>query len=133
MLKERLAASLGDLRGVRASEKLDDKEVRLVGDAISLGKRVWVQVAVNPLTNYSSANFDLANELLYRKYTGIKHLWNVNMDMVWSNTFIDIMHNCNPRIALHSVYPWITSCIEYEINKRNNLYKKYKIKHTMNF
>ena len=42
MLEERLAASLGDLRGVRAGEKLDDKEVRLVGDAISLGKRVWV-------------------------------------------------------------------------------------------
>ena len=34
MLEERLAASLGDLRGVRAGEKLDDKEVRLVGDAI---------------------------------------------------------------------------------------------------
>ena len=43
MLKERLVASLGDLRGVRAGEKLDDKEVRLVGDAISLGKRVWVR------------------------------------------------------------------------------------------
>ena len=36
MLEERLAASLGDLRGVRAGEKL-------VGDAISLGKRVWVR------------------------------------------------------------------------------------------
>ena len=43
MLEECLAASLGDLRGVRAGEKLDDKEVRLVGDAISLGKCVWVR------------------------------------------------------------------------------------------
>ena len=43
MLEERLAASLGDLRGVRAGEKLDDKDVRLVVDAISLGKRVWVR------------------------------------------------------------------------------------------
>ena len=42
-LEKRLAASLGDLCGVRAGEKLDDKEVRLVGDAISLGKRVWVR------------------------------------------------------------------------------------------
>ena len=33
MLEERLAASLGALCGVRAGEKLDDKEVRLVGDA----------------------------------------------------------------------------------------------------
>ena len=33
MLEERLAAGLGDLRGVRADEKLDDKEVLLVGDA----------------------------------------------------------------------------------------------------
>ena len=43
MLEDRLAASLGDLHGVRAGEKLDDKEVRLIGVAISLGKRVWVQ------------------------------------------------------------------------------------------
>ena len=43
MLEERLAAGLGDLREVRVGEKLDDKEVRLVGDAISLGKRVWVR------------------------------------------------------------------------------------------
>ena len=45
MLEEHLAAGLGDFRGVRAGEKLDDKEVRLVavvGDAISLGKRIWV-------------------------------------------------------------------------------------------
>ena len=33
MLEERLVASLGDLRAVREGEKLDDKEVRLVGDA----------------------------------------------------------------------------------------------------
>ena len=43
MLEDCLAASLGDLRGVRAGEKLDDKEVRLIGVAISLGKRVWVR------------------------------------------------------------------------------------------
>ena len=35
MLEERLVASLGDLRGVRAGEKLDDKEVRLVGSTSS--------------------------------------------------------------------------------------------------
>ena len=29
-------------------------------------------------------------------------------------------------LGLRSVYPWVT----YKINKRNNLYKKYKIKHT---
>ena len=46
MLEECLVASLEDLRGVRASEKLYDKEVRLIGDAISLGKRVWVQSGV---------------------------------------------------------------------------------------
>ena len=39
MLEKCLVASLGDLRGVREGEKLDDKEVRLVADAISLGKR----------------------------------------------------------------------------------------------
>ena len=33
MLEECLAARLGDLRGVRAGEKLDDKEVQLIGDA----------------------------------------------------------------------------------------------------
>ena len=33
MLEECLAASLGDLRGVRSGEKLDDKEVLLVEDA----------------------------------------------------------------------------------------------------
>ena len=46
MLEERLAASLGDFCGVRAGEKLDDKEVRLVGDAISLGKRVLVRSGI---------------------------------------------------------------------------------------
>ena len=30
--------------GNNAGEKLDNKEVRLVGDAISLGKRVWVRL-----------------------------------------------------------------------------------------
>ena len=29
--------------GNNAGEKLDDKEVRLIGDAISLRKRVWVR------------------------------------------------------------------------------------------
>ena len=33
MLEERLAASSGDLRAVREGEKLNDKEVRLNGDA----------------------------------------------------------------------------------------------------
>ena len=36
MLEERLAASLGDLRAVTVGEKLDDKEVQLVGDAFHL-------------------------------------------------------------------------------------------------
>ena len=43
MLEERMAASLGELRGVRAGKKLDDNDVQLIGDAISLGKRVWVR------------------------------------------------------------------------------------------
>ena len=43
MFEERLAASLGDLCGVRAGGKLDDKEVLLVGDAFHWGKRVWVR------------------------------------------------------------------------------------------